>query len=83
MYLVLKGATVVAKKASPAKDGVRVYYSLQVAQNGDVFPFSCSDAVYRAVDEFKKYDLDLNYTRNVWDGKVRERIEITYCSEAE
>lgn len=83
MYLGLKNATCVAKKATPAKDGVRMFYNVTVEQNGDVFQFGCTDAVYRAVVQFKKYDFDLNYTRSVWDGKLKDRMEITYCSELE
>ena len=76
MRLMLNDAVLVGKKETTSKDGQTTYYNLTVEQDGDVYPFGCTEDVARMVEKYKSYDFMINYSKFEWNGSTRTSMRI-------
>lgn len=55
----------------------KVYYDLNLDQNGEVMTLNCSPEVAKSVERFREYLLDLEYRAYMFDGKMQTRFAVS------
>lgn len=76
MKAFLKGIPVV-KGSKTSKDGNTIYYSIGIAQDGELIEFPTVQAVHDSVKLYMPANFELTLVKSEFQGKVYERKQIT------
>ena len=67
----------VVKGSKKSKDGQNTYYTIGLAQDGELIEFSTIENVFKEAELYKPNKFELCLTKGEYQGKVFERKAIT------